>query len=139
MSSFYFFLITGIILIALEITTATFYLLVIGVAFVISSLFALKFNDWSIVTGIACVLAILGCLLIKVYKRKHNNNGKMSVEHIGQIVEITEIDNGSYRVLYSGSYWSAKLKNNSSYIPKVGDKLKITKFANNQLEIDVIG
>ena len=138
MSSFYFYLFAGILLIILEIATTTFYLLVIGVAFIIASLFALKFDDWTIVSIFAFVFAIIGTLLINIYKRKHNMNGKMLVNHLGQTVEVTEINGNSLRVLHSGSYWNAYLKSPISIKPNIGDKLVITKFSNSELEVDTI-
>ncbi|MCE2705960.1 MAG: NfeD family protein [Proteobacteria bacterium] len=136
MSSFYFFLIFGLILISIEIVTTTFYLLVIGAAFILASLFALKFDNWTIVVLLAVLFTFIGTLLVKLYKRKHNNNGKMSVEHIGQLVEVVEVQNGMIRVLYSGSYWNARLKGDTTYLPQIGDKLKITKFSSSELEVN---
>jgi membrane protein implicated in regulation of membrane protease activity len=60
----------------------------------------------------------------------------MSVEHIGQIVEVVEVQNGMIRVLYSGSYWNARLKGDTTYLPQIGDKLKITKFSSSELEVN---
>ena len=60
----------------------------------------------------------------------------MSVEHIGQIVEVVEVQNGMIRVLYSGSSWNARLKGDTTYLPQIGDKLKITKFSSSELEVN---
>ncbi|MFN8771286.1 MAG: NfeD family protein [Neisseriaceae bacterium] len=137
MSSFYFFLIFGTILIILEIVTTTFYLLVIGIAFILASLFALAFDNWLSITILAGIFSIIGTLMIKHYK--HRRQGKMLIEHVGQAVEVVEITKNNIRVLYSGSYWNAHLKTFTNRKLHVGDKLIITKFSHNNLEIDFIG
>lgn len=140
MSSFYFFLICGLILIAFEIATTTFYLLVIGIAFTLASLFALKFDNWLVTTILAGSFSIIGIIILNAYKHKHKykTTGKMVVDHIGQTVEIIEINKNNIRVLYSGSYWNAYLKAPTNKQLTIGDKLVITKFSNNNLEVDIL-
>ena len=133
MSSFYFYLIAGITLLILELTTGTFYLLVIGCASIIASISALILHDWAIPSVSAAFLSVLGCFLIYKYKRKHNKSG-MVVEHIGQVAEVTEIHASHIRVLYSGSYWDAKVQNNLKL--NIGDAVRITKFSNHELEVE---
>ena len=136
MSSFYFYLTAGILLLVLELTTNTFYLLLIGFASILGSITALILHDWLIPSLSVAILSVIGCFLLYKYKRK-NNKSSMVVEHIGQEAEIVEINATHLRVLYSGSYWNAKLKNNADAAQiKVGDVLRITKFSNHELEIE---
>lgn len=134
MLSFYFYLIVGILLVALEIVTTTFYLLVIGIASIVASLTALILHDWTIPTVSAGVLAVGGCLLLNRYKNKKDPNGNMLVNHIGQEVEVVEVNTNSLLVLYSGTYWTAKTASLDQI--KVGDQLYITKFSNYELEVE---
>lgn len=134
MLSFYFYLIVGILLVALEIVTTTFYLLIIGIASIIASLTALILHDWTIPTLSAGVLAVGGCLLLNRYKSKKNPTGDMLVNHIGQTVEVVEVNPNSLLVLYSGTYWIAKTTSKEQI--KIGDQLYITKFSNHELEVE---
>ncbi len=134
MTSYYFYLIAGIVLIALELTTTTFYLLVIGLASIIAGVLAFFLPGWTIPTLIAGILSVIGCVFVSAYRRKTSNNGTMLVRHIGQSVEVTEVHAHNLRVLYSGSYWNANSKNIANI--QVGDKLIISKFSNNEFEVE---
>ncbi len=134
MLSFYTYLIVGLILIALELASTTFYLLVIGIACLLASISALVFHDWIIPTLCAGLLSLVGCLLVYKYKAKNKNAGKMLVDHLGQLVEVVEIHESHIRVLYSGTYWDATLADIRKV--KLGDKLKIIKFSNNLLVVN---
>ena len=136
MQIFYFYLICGIIFIALDIVTTTFYLFVIGVAFILSGLLALAFNNWLIVTLFCGVLSIIGCVLIRFYKQRHNNSKQSIINHVGQQVKVIEILDNKLKVAYSGSYWNAKLTKKDLNSIKVGDTLVIVKYNNNELELD---
>ncbi len=65
MAIFYFYLIVGIVLLALELATNTFYLLMIGVACLLASIVALISHGWLYSTLSAGVLSLLGCLIVK--------------------------------------------------------------------------
>ena len=134
MEVFYFYLIAGIALIALELATTTFYLLVIGIASVIAGIVAFFIAGWFIPTTAVGLLSVIGCFIVAVYKKKSNNDGKMLVNHIGQSVEVVEIHPHNLRVFYSGTHWDARTTNIAEI--KIGDKLKITKFSNNELEVE---
>lgn len=139
MHVFYFYLITGILLIGLEMLSNTFYLLVIGVSAILASLSALIFHNWTLPTLLMGILSITACILVKIYKPKNTKNSGLLVNHLGQEVEIIEIDQNTntLKVRYSGSYWNAKLKDTTLLNNiNIGQKFKITKFHNNQLEID---
>lgn len=133
MMIFYLYIVIGITLIILEMVTTTFYLLIIGLSFIIGSLSALFTVGWIIPTILIGLLSILGCIMLKS-KFKHKQKGGLVVNHIGQTVEVVELEGARFRVLYSGSYWDAVAKN--PHLVKKGDVLKITKFSNHLLEIE---
>lgn len=135
MSSFYFYLFFGLALIALELITTTFYLLLIGVACVIASLSALILHDWLIPTLSAGILSLVGCYLLRKHKGK-KNSGQMMVTHLGQSVEVVEVSVNKLLVLYSGTYWRATIKDGT--LVKVGDRLIISKFSNHELELEEV-
>lgn len=133
MASFYFYLFAGLALIALELLTTTFYLLLIGVACLIASLSALILHDWLLPTLCAGVLSLVACYLLS--KRKSRKNaGQMLITHLGQSVEVVEVNADKLLVLYSGTYWHAVIK--SSQTVKIGDRLIISKFSNHELELE---
>ncbi|HLX53621.1 MAG TPA: NfeD family protein [Aquella sp.] len=136
MQVFYFYLISGIVLIISEAIFNTFYLLVIGVVFILSSLLALLVDNWVIITVISTILSIIACALIKIYKQKHKMSDPKIAEHIGHTVEVVEIASDKLRVQYSGSYWDARLKSKNIKDIKIGDVLTITKYHNNEFEVD---
>lgn len=133
MMIFYLYLVVGITLIILEMVTTTFYLLIIGLSFIIGSLSALFTVGWIIPTILIGLLSILGCIMLKS-KSKYKQRGGLVVNHIGQTVEVVELEGARFRVLYSGSYWDAVAKN--PHAIKKGDILTITKFSNHLLEVE---
>jgi membrane protein implicated in regulation of membrane protease activity len=124
------------LLIISEAVFNTFYLLIIGIAFVLASLLALLIHSWVIITISATILSIIACILIRSYKQKQRSFEPKIAEHIGHMVEVVEIHNNHLRVQYSGSYWDAKLKTKNINDIKVGDILTITKYQNNEFELD---
>lgn len=136
MHVFYFYLIAGIILIISEAVSNTFYLLVIGIVFILTSFIALLIHNWVIITTICTVMSIIACILIKIYKNKQKFTEPGIAGHIGHTVEVVEINNNKLRVQYSGSYWDAKLKNKNTADIKIGDILTITRYHNNEFELD---
>lgn len=134
MLSFYFYLSIGIALVALELATTTFYLLVIGISCILASFSALLLHDWTIPTIAAGGLSILGCVAINRHHGKNANKGAMMVKHIGQSVEVIEVNSNNLRVIYSGSYWNAVTK--TTFPVKVGDILRISNFTNHELEVE---
>lgn len=133
--SFYFYLFAGLALIALELLTTTFYLLLIGIACLIASLSALILHDWLVPTLSAGVLSLASCYLLSKHKGK-KNSGQMMVTHLGQSVEVVEVSVDKLLVLYSGTYWRATIKD--GVLVKVGERLIISKFSNHELELEKV-
>lgn len=133
---FYFYLITGVALIILEMLLTTFYSFVIGAVFVITALLSLLWNDWQFLSIASLVLSALLCLMIRVYNSKRKEFIPTIIQHVGQSVEIYSLDNNLIRIKYSGSYWDATLAKKNIVDIKVGDILKITSFNDNKIEID---
>lgn len=130
---FYFYLVVGITLIALELITTTFYLLLIGLSCLIASLGAVVISGWFVPTFIAGFLSIVSCVALRM-RHVGKHDGQLIVNHIGQEVEVIEVDGIHLKVFYSGTYWDA-LSTRTESINK-GDKLKIVKFTNHQLNVE---
>ena len=108
-STFILFLLIGVILIICELISTSLYLLIIGIGFIIASFLSfLNFNVYYS-TLFAGIFAIIGCFIIYRYK-KPSHSSKMIVNHIGQEVRVTEINNYNIQVFYSGTYWQAKVE-----------------------------
>ena len=135
MNSFYFYLISGLILIGLEIIFNTFYLLVIGLVFVLSGILALVTDNHILIISVSVGLSILACILIKTYKQRHKSYNSAIASHLGKSVEVVEIYPDRLRVRYSGTYWDARPVDKDINTIKVGDKLIITHYHNNQFEV----
>lgn len=133
MTEFYIFLIIGFIFLVGEITTGTFYLLVIAVASIIAAIFALFFKSILIPILASVILSIIGCVIVNK-KLKRNLHNNMVVEHIGQMAEVVEVFDNKIKVLYSGSYWNAVINTHEEL--KVGDNVKIVKFSNSLLTVE---
>lgn len=131
MFSFYCLIIAGLVLIALELATTTFYLLVIGVSSLLASIVALYTHTWIFPIICAGVFSVVGCFFVSKYKV---GESKMMVNHIGKHVEVVEVHKDRLRVIYSGSYWDANVVDISKI--KVGDKLAIKKILNNELFVE---
>ncbi len=132
MSIFILFLLIGVILIIFELVSTSLYLLIIGISFILASF--LSFLNAGIYSSalFAGIISIIGCLMIYRYKKPRRSN-QMIVNHIGQEVKVTAINNNNLQVLYSGTYWQAKTEHLDKI--KVGDTLKIIKFTNYELTV----
>lgn len=133
MMTFYLYLVIGITLIILEMMSFTFYLLIIGISFIVGSFSALLFAGWFVPTILVGLFSLIGCTILRV-KWKKKVTGNLIVDHIGQTVEVVAIDGAKFRVLYSGSYWDATAKDPQRI--KKGDILTIVKFSNHLLEVE---
>lgn len=139
MQIFYFYLIFGILLVMLELISGTFYLFVIGISSILGSIIAIILPSWLIVTTTIIILSLLSCIIVRNYKNELVSKNNSIINNIGKEVEVLEINAQQIKVAYSGSYWNAKLKNKDQIGQiAVGTKLKITKFNNNELEVDNI-
>jgi len=134
MAMFYFYLIAGLALLALELATGAFYLLVTGIAFLLASVMALISHGWLYSTLSAGILSLIGCFIIK--KGRFIKHGHQVGSLVGHDVEILEINKQQLRVFYRGTYWDAKLLRRDINAVKQGDKLKIVKVHGNILELD---
>ena len=135
MSLFYVFLSMGVILLAGELHTNTFYLAVIGVSSIIAAIFAIFFVSPMIPILAAMSLAIIGCSIVYKFLPKPKSSD-MVIKHIGQHAEVVEVSTNNVRVLYSGSYWDAAIINDGNI--KMGDMVKIVKFSNSLLTVEKI-
>lgn len=133
-----FFAALGLLFSILEIFTAGFFLLPIGIASFLTIPVTYFYNDWLTQLGAFGVHLILVFWLSNKFIKPNLNKKtiKTNVDSlIGNIAEITEAfkDNGSGYVKLYGDRWQAYSESNEAY--NEGEKVKITKVDGNKVVI----
>jgi membrane protein implicated in regulation of membrane protease activity len=105
----------ALILVALEMATGTFYLLMVAIAMAIGGAFALIGIAFSAQLALAGLAGIAGIVLLARLKGKHSSDAMTFSLDIGQPVEVLAWrENGTARVFYRGTEWDAELEANGS-------------------------
>lgn len=111
MDAYLLWLIVGIVLIIVEMTTGTFYLLVLGIAALAASAAAWFGQSFWVQAVITAAVAVAGVILVNRYRGKNVSAAKKSLD-IGQSVTleswISEAD-GLARVNYRDAQWEARV------------------------------
>ncbi len=106
----YWFLL-ALILVALEMATGTFYLLIMAMAMAIGGIFALLGMAFSAQLALAGLAGILGIVLLRRWKGGHIPDAMSLSLDTGQQVEVlTWRNDGTARVFYRGTEWDAELE-----------------------------
>lgn len=114
----YWFLI-ALTLLAMEMATGTFYMLVLSVATAAAGLAALLEAGVAWQLTLCALVAISGTLILMLWKNSRGNEDKDAGPDIGQPVQVlTWFDNGFARVLYRGAEWDAEPE--SADMPREG-------------------
>lgn len=125
----------ALILLGLEITTGTFYLLVIAIAISIGGVVALLDFVFAVQLVFAALAGIVGISLLRGWHVRQASNTMNQSLDIGQPVKILKWhENGYARVFYRGTEWDAELETKDIghegifYIKKIqGSLLILTK------------
>ena len=105
----YWFLLAFIML-ALEMATGTFYILVMSVALAIGGLVALAGLDLTWQLTVSALAGIIGILVLQQRKRKAPLVNQASNPDVGEQVSVlTWRENGKLRVYFRGTEWDAEL------------------------------
>lgn len=111
MDAYLLWLIIGIVLIIVEMTTGTFYLLVLGIAALAAAAAAWFGQSFWVQAVISAAVAVAGVLLVNRYRSKADPAAKQSLD-VGQSVTleswISEAD-GLARVNYRNAQWEARV------------------------------
>lgn len=115
MSSSTIWLILAALIISCEIFTTTFYLLAIGIAFIIAAAAASLNLSLGIQFGLCGFVALIAVLGVRQWKIKHPRTViPADADDIGQRVHIEAWKDPQHaRVKYRGSYWDAILAPNA--------------------------
>lgn len=101
--------IVAAVLVGLELTTGTFYLLVYGVAAAAAGITAWLGLGWAAQFLVAALIAVLGTLLLQRWKRDtgHPESTAQDMD-IGQSVQVVSWQAGRGQVRYRGALWDAE-------------------------------
>lgn len=115
MSNFSLWLVLAGILLIAEITTGTFYLLMVSLGAAVGALMAYLGYGLEIQIAAAAVLAVAGSLLLR---NRSGNRSKTDKQHdvldIGNNLQVTSWDaNGRASVQYRGATWAAESTDNT--------------------------
>jgi membrane protein implicated in regulation of membrane protease activity len=108
--------IVGLTLVMVELTTGTFYLLVLGVAAFGAAIAAWAGQDFPVQVIVAAVVAGVGSYWVHAYRAK-NAAQQMAPIDAGQLVRFENwIDQGARlaRVRYRGASWDARVDGSES-------------------------
>lgn len=110
MAAYWVWWILAAALVAAELLTGTFYLLAVGVAFALGGVAAWLGAPGAIQLGITAVLAIAGTFVAHRWRERHATPPPDVPLDVGNSVEVQAWNaDGSARVAYRGSMWSAEL------------------------------
>jgi membrane protein implicated in regulation of membrane protease activity len=106
-----YWLFLALILVALEMMTGTFYLLMVAIAMAFGGLFSLFGFPFSMQLILASLAGLFGVGFLR-YKRNEQRGDPINQSlDIGQSVErVTRQEGGRVRVFYRGAEWDAELE-----------------------------
>lgn len=109
MEIFNYWFLLALILLAMEMATGTFYLLMASIATAIGGLAAWLSAgvEWQYI--LSALTAITGTLILQYWKKTQGNDTNGVNLDIGQpVLVLTWHDNGCARVMYRGTEWDAE-------------------------------
>lgn len=95
-------------LVALELTTGTFYLLVYGLAAAAAGVAAWLGLGYAAQLVIAALIGLAGTLALKKWRRGEGTAANLQDLDIGQLVTLESWDEGRGQVRYRGAVWDAE-------------------------------
>jgi membrane protein implicated in regulation of membrane protease activity len=108
MSTYIIWWILAFALVALELTTGTFYLLVYGLAAAAAGIAAWLGLGMVAQLVIAALIGIAGTLALKKWRRAGATDEDLQDLDIGQAVTLENWNNGRGQVKYRGALWDAE-------------------------------
>ena len=109
MQAYVWWWIVAAVLVGLELTSGTFYLLVYGLAAAVAGIAAWLGAGWVAQLLTAAVVAAAGTLALRHWKRSTAHpEAHVQDMDIGQRVELDSWQNGAGQVRYRGALWDAE-------------------------------
>lgn len=115
MEIYIYWFILALVLLALEMSSGTFYLLVLATAMAVGGIAALIGLGFSAQLALSALASIVGIILIRRWKSVRVSDTLSQNLDIGQTVRVlTWHDDGSARVFFRGTEWDAVLEKSDS-------------------------
>lgn len=108
MSTYVIWWIVAFALVALELTTGTFYLLVYGIAAAAAGIAAWLGLGLVAQLVIAAAIGIAGTFALRKWRRAESTNADLQDLDIGQRVVVESWQDGKGQVKYRGAVWDAE-------------------------------
>ena len=110
MQAWFLWWIIAAVLVGIELTTGTFYLLVYGIAAAIAGLAAWLGASLVIQLLVAALIAAGGTYALRRWRRDHTTNDDAGLQgmDIGQSVKLEAWNDGRGQVKYRGAVWEAE-------------------------------
>ncbi len=109
MQSWYLWWILAAVLVGIELTMGSFYLLVFGLAAVVAGLAAWLGATLAVQLLVAALIAVSGTLALRRWKRSNRNfDSATQMMDIGQSVKMESWSDGHGQVQYRGAVWDAE-------------------------------
>ena len=131
MSAYLIWAIAGLVLITIEMLTATFYLLVIGIAALIGAIGAYAGGEFWLQALIASISGLIGVwfahgkLTAEKAKKGMPNTNQLDIGQPVTVLQWVNQAQGMVRVNYRGSQWDAKVDAGETATVKINDVLTI--------------
>ena len=133
----YAWLIMAGILVAAEIATGTFYLLMLGIAAAITWFAERMGISFLAQTLVFLIVSIVLCYATQQYRKKHiSTDNKVNDLDAGEIITVTNWQNGMGKTHYRGAQWQVVMLENSTS-PADG-QYRIVRFDGNRLLVQAI-
>lgn len=111
MSAYIFWWVLAFVLVGIELTTGTFYLLVYGIAAAAAGIAAWFGLGTIAQLVIAAAIGIAGTVALKKWKRAEATDGDLQDLDVGQSVAVESWQGNKGKVKYRGTVWDAEAAN----------------------------
>jgi membrane protein implicated in regulation of membrane protease activity len=128
-------LVVGGILIVVEITSLTFYLIAIALACFVAGSVSLQGASHATTVSVLGIATLLGLPLAHWIRLRLRNQeaDRVSQDDTGRMVTVDRVGPDGLRVRYRGSIWSAHLSEGETSALQPGDRLRIERREANEL------
>lgn len=110
MATYIIWFLLGLLMLAVEMATGTFYLLVMGIALGTGGVIALLGWSLPIQITVCAIVGIIGTIILRRSKITGHEALETQSLDIGQPVKVIQThENGMLRVTYRGAEWDAEL------------------------------
>ncbi len=110
MAIYIYWFLLALILLAVEMSTGTFYLLVLSLAMAVGGIAALFGMEFSVQLALSALAGVIGIVILRRWKGGHVADATSQNLDIGQTVRVLSWNNdGTARVFFRGTEWDAEL------------------------------